>query len=143
MKTKKLIYWILPAVALIFQVGIFKFLDLVFSLEPNSPSPADILGNILLFILGVFLILIGYLIAYLYKKTKYKSIILVYGILFFFSLGVLVDSKAIIHYDYSATNAIWGVIVSCIKSIWIWNSYPIILSVLLYWYSKRIVYPEE
>lgn len=89
MKTKKLIYWILPAVALIFQVGIFKFLDLVFNLEPNPPSPADILGNILLFILGVFLILIGYLIAYLYKKTKYKSIILVYGILFFlFSWGV-------------------------------------------------------
>ena len=143
MKTKKLIYWILPVIALIFQVGIFKFLDLVFDLEPNSPSPADILGDILLFILDIFLILIGYLIAHLYKRTRYKSIVLVYGILFFFSLGVLVDSKAVINYDYTATNAIWGVVVSCIKRIWIWSSYPIILSVLLYWYSKRIVYPEE
>lgn len=72
MKTKKLIYWILPAVALIFQVGIFKFLDLVFNLEPNPPSSADILGNILLFIGGIFLILIGYLIAIYIKRRSIK-----------------------------------------------------------------------
>lgn len=110
MKIKKLIYWILPAVALIFQVGIFKFLDLVFNLEPNPPSSADILGNILLFIGGIFLILIGYLIAIYIKRRSIKVSFLLMEYFFFFSLGVVGDSKAIIHYDYLATNAI-GVVL--------------------------------
>lgn len=143
MKTKKLIYWILPVFALLLQIGIFKFLDLVLGHEPASPSPADILGNILLFILAVFLVVVGYLIVLIYQKAGFKNIVLVYAILFFFSLGVFVDAKAVINYDYTTINTIWTVIVSCLERIWIWDSYPIILSVLLYWYSKKIVYPEE
>ncbi len=93
----------MPVVTLIFQTGIFKFLDLVFNLESNPPSPADILGNILLFIGSIFLILIGYLIAIYIKRRSIKVSFLFMG--YFFS-SLLGDSKAIIHYDYLATNAI-------------------------------------
>lgn len=77
----------MPVVALIFQIGIFKFLDLVFNLEPKPHSPVDILGNILLFIGGIFLILIGYLIAIYIKRRSIKVSFLFMGYFFSSLLG--------------------------------------------------------
>lgn len=142
MKTKKLIYWLLPIVALMLQIGIFSIIDLVLKNDDPGPVP-PVLGYILMSILVVFVALVGYIITYLYRKLRYKSIILVYGILFFFSLEVLVDSNTVINYDYTTKGAVWDVIINCMKGIFVWNSYPVILSILLHWYSKRIVYPED
>lgn len=142
-KTKKLIYWLLPVFALILQVGFMEFLSFVLQLKPSPPSPFDFLGTILLGILVILLILIGYLIACLYKRMEYKSIVLVYAVLFFFALEVLITSPKLIHHDFGTEYDIWGVVVLCMEGIFIWNLYPVILSVLLYQYSKKIVYPNK
>lgn len=140
---KKIIYWLLPIAALMLQMGLFKCVDFIFRLESFPPSLFAAITYILLYILAVFLVLVGYLIAYIYKIAMYKSIVLVYSMLFFFALEILIESKRYINYDYSTEDAIWIVVVSCLKGILIWNSYPVILSVLLHWYSKKIVYPED
>lgn len=141
MKIKKLIYWFLPVAALMLQMVLFNIIDLML----NSKQPAavaDALEDFALLIWSIFFVMIGYIVALIYKNVGFKGIVLVYTILFFFALEVFVDTKAVINYDFT-TNTIWFFIIRCIKRIIMWNSYPVILSVLLHWYSKRIVYPED
>lgn len=141
MKIKKLIYWFLPVAALMLQMVLFNIIDLML----NSKQPAavaDALEDFALLIWFIFFVMIGYIVALIYKNVGFKGIVLVYTILFFFALEVFVDTKAVINYDFT-TNTIWFFIIRCMKRIIMWNSYPVILSVLLHWYSKRIVYPED
>lgn len=141
MKIKKLIYWFLPVAALMLQMVLFNIIDLML----NSKQPAavaDALEDFALLIWSIFFVMIGYIVALIYKNVGFKGIVLVYTILFFFALEVFVDTKAVINYDFT-TNTIWFFIIRCMKRIIMWNSYPVILSVLLHWYSKRIVYPED
>lgn len=141
MKIKKLIYWFLPVAALMLQMVLFNIIDLML----NSKQPAavaDALEDFALLIWFIFFVMIGYIVALIYKNVGFKGIVLVYTILFFFALEVFVDTKAVINYDFT-TNTIWFFIIRCMKRIIMWNSYPVILSILLHWYSKRIVYPED
>lgn len=141
MKIKKLIYWFLPVAALMLQMVLFNIIDLML----NSKQPAavaDALEDFALLIWSIFFVMIGYIVALIYKNVGFKGIVLVYTILFFFALEVFVDTKAVINYDFT-TDTIRFFIIRCMKRIIMWNSYPVILSILLHWYSKRIVYPED
>lgn len=66
MKIKKLIYWFLPVAALMLQMVLFNIIDLML----NSKQPAavaDALEDFALLIWFIFFVMIGYIVALIYK----------------------------------------------------------------------------
>lgn len=139
----KAIYWWLPVIAMAIQAGLFNLLDFIFRHESSSPAPLGIFGDILLAIVMIFVVLIGYFVAYLYERLKYEKMVLVYAVLAFFVCEVLMEYKHVIEYDYTTKNAVYNIVVECLGSILVWTSYPVILSGLLHWYSKKVPYVDE
>ena len=139
----KAIYWWLPVIAMAMQVGLFNWLDFILRHEPSPPAPFGIAGDILLAVVMIFVVLIGYFVTYLYERLKYEKIVLVYAILAFFVCEVLMDYKYVIEYNYMAKDAVYKVVVGCLGSVLVWTSYPVILSGLLHWYSKKVPRVDE
>ena len=53
------------------------------------------------------------------------------------------DYKHVIEYDYTTKDAVYKVVTGCLRSLFIWTSYPVILSGLFHWYSKKVPRVDE
>lgn len=139
----KAIYWLLPVIAMAIQVGLLNLLDFILRHEPSPPDPFGVAGVILLAIVMIFVVLIGYFVTYLYERLKYEKIVLVYAILAFFVCDVLMDYKYVLEYDYTTKDAVYKVVIRCLGDLFMWTLYPVILSGLLHWYSKKVPRVDE
>lgn len=88
----------------------------------------------LFILLVLYVVMIGYIIVYLYKVVTYKNIFCICVIIVVGVLGIYCDSVLIRNYT---EGAVWEVGIRYISSIFVWTSYSVILSLFLFWFSKR------